>query len=166
MNVTSKELAEAAGVAEGTLFKAFGTKEDLLQALASKHAAMPDAVGEWLRTIDPTQITLPELVRGMIGHAIEQYRLSFRLFYALGPIMEKPDDEAMERFVEELKPWVDALESHAGELRIQPEPAAGMLRMHSAAAADNGISWGVGLSAEEHADIFLYGAAKSGVINS
>ena len=161
MNVTSKELAEAAGVAEGTLFKAFGTKDELLQALASKHAAMPDAVGEWLQTIDSTDITLPELVRGMIDHAMEQYRLSFRLFYALGPLMERPDDDSMERFANELEPWVDALRPHASELRIQPAAAAGILRIHAAAAADDGTSWGVKLSAEKHTDIFLYGAATS-----
>lgn len=166
MSVTSKELAEAAGVAEGTLFKAFGTKDELLRALASKHAAMPDAVGEWLRTIDSSTTTLPEIVRGIIHHAMEQYRLSFRLFYALGPLMEKPDDDAMKRFVEELVPWVDALQPHANELRIPPESAAGILRMHAAAAADEGDTWGLGLSSEKHTDIFLYGAATSDAPNN
>ena len=161
MSVTSKELAAAAGVAEGTLFKAFGTKDDLLRALAGKYAAMPDAVGEWLRSIDPESVALPELVRGIIDHAIAQYKLSFQLFYALGPLMEKPDDEALDRFERELEPWVEALRPHASELRIQPDAAAAILRMHAVAASDQGSAWGAGISPEKHTDIFLYGAATS-----
>ncbi len=165
MAVTSKELAEAAGVAEGTLFKAFGTKDDLLRALAGKHAAMPDAVGEWLRTIDPERMTLRELVIGIIGQAAAQYQLSFQLFYALGPLMDKPNDEAIEQFERELEPWTDALAPHANDLRIQADAAAAILRMYAVAVSDQGSAWGPKLSAESYADIFLNGAATSGAQN-
>lgn len=166
VNVTSKQLAEAAGIAEGTIFKAFGTKDELLKALAERYAAMPDSVGEWLRTINPGTIPLSELAYGIIEHALEQYRKSFQLFYALGPVMEQPDEEARKRFEQELEPWVDALLAHEAELRIQPAAAAAILRMHAVAAADDGSSWGMNLSAAQHADIFLHGAATCGATHT
>lgn len=41
--VTTRQLADCAGVAEGTLFKAFGDKESLLLALAEYHLTMEHA---------------------------------------------------------------------------------------------------------------------------
>ena len=50
--VTTKQVAEAAGIAEGTVFRAFGTKDELVQACAT---AVFDTTGvvASLRGIDP-----------------------------------------------------------------------------------------------------------------
>ena len=50
--VTTKQVAEAAGIAEGTVFRAFGTKDELVQACAT---AVFDTTGvvAALRGIDP-----------------------------------------------------------------------------------------------------------------
>ena len=50
--VTTKQVAEAAGIAEGTVFRAFGTKDELVQACAT---AVFDTTGvvTTLRGIDP-----------------------------------------------------------------------------------------------------------------
>ena len=56
--VTTKQVAEAAGIAEGTVFRAFGSKEELVQACVSAVFDSTPAVAE-LRGIDPT-LTLDE----------------------------------------------------------------------------------------------------------
>ena len=157
VSVTSRELADAAGVAEGTLFKVFDTKENLLRALAAKEGGMADAVGEWLATVDAASMTLEDLVHGIIHSAIAQYRRSFELFYALGPYMDSPDRESIVQFERELQSWIEALRPHAAKLRTSPESAASILRMHAVAASDITAVWGQPISPAEHADIFLHG---------
>lgn len=157
VSVTSRELAEAAGVSEGTLFKVFETKENLLRSLAAKHGGMADGVGEWLATIDAETMSLEALVHGIIDNAIAQYRRSFELFYALGPYMDKPDRETIVQFERELESWIEALRPHATRLRATPESAASILRMHAVAASDITAVWGQPISPSEHADIFLHG---------
>ncbi|QIM22805.1 TetR/AcrR family transcriptional regulator [Phycicoccus sp. HDW14] len=62
--LTTKQVAEAAGIAEGTLFKAFGTKEELVQACVAAALDSTPAVAA-LRGIDAT-LTLDErLVAGV-----------------------------------------------------------------------------------------------------
>ena len=62
--VTTKQVAEAAGIAEGTVFRAFGTKEELVQACVEAVFDSTPAVAE-LRGIDTT-LTLDErLVAGV-----------------------------------------------------------------------------------------------------
>lgn len=161
VSVTSRELAEAAGVAEGTLFKVFGTKDNLMRALATREGGMADGVGEWLATIDAGSISLEDLVHGIINSAIAQYRRSFELFYALGPYMDNPDREAIVQFERELESWIDALRPHAARLRASPESAASILRMHAVAASDITAVWGQPISPAEHADIFLHGITTS-----
>jgi AcrR family transcriptional regulator len=56
--VTTKQVAEAAGIAEGTVFRAFGSKEELVQACVSAVFDSTPAVAE-LRGIDTT-LTLDE----------------------------------------------------------------------------------------------------------
>ncbi len=51
-DITSKQIAEAAGIAEGTVFRAFGDKESLIHAAAEKFFD-PDTVRNGLRAIDP-----------------------------------------------------------------------------------------------------------------
>lgn len=51
--VTTKQVAEAAGIAEGTVFRAFGSKEELVQACVTAVFDSTPAVAE-LRGIDTT----------------------------------------------------------------------------------------------------------------
>ncbi|MGO1392342.1 TetR/AcrR family transcriptional regulator [Agrococcus casei] len=160
ISVTSRDLAAAAGVSEGTLFKVFETKENLLRSLASKHSGMPDSVGVWLQSIDVASMSFEDLVIGIIENAMEQYRRSFRIFYALGPYIDSPGKDALEQFERELEPWTDALLQHSHRLRASPESAASILRMHAVAAADTTNMWTQQLTPAEHADIFLHGLMR------
>lgn len=61
-DVSSKEIAEAAGIAEGTVFRAFGDKETLISA-AIDHYFDPEPFRDSLRGIDPDEPTVDKIHR-------------------------------------------------------------------------------------------------------
>ena len=63
-DISSREIAEAAGVAEGTIFRAFGDKESVIQA-AIQRFMDPELLRAKLRGIDPDEPT-EEKVRQVI----------------------------------------------------------------------------------------------------
>lgn len=54
--VSTRQIAEAAGVAEGTLFRAFGDKDTLIQAAVERYFD-PEPFRNGLRAIDPDEPT-------------------------------------------------------------------------------------------------------------
>jgi len=76
-NVTSRELAEAAGVAEGTLFRAFGDKDSIIRAAIEKMLD-PKPFRDTLRTIRRDQ-SLEEKLTDIIGHLRERFHGVFAI---------------------------------------------------------------------------------------
>ncbi|MGN6325141.1 TetR/AcrR family transcriptional regulator [Pseudolysinimonas sp.] len=70
-DVSTRQMAEAAGVAEGTLFRAFGDKESILAA-ATEKVVDPEPFRDRLRGIDPDDPT-EEKVRQVVTLFVERF---------------------------------------------------------------------------------------------
>src|SRR4051812_42163245 len=80
-DVSTRQIAEAAGVAEGTIFRAFATKEELIDAVVDEvfdetrtHAAVA--------SIDPT-LPLEDRLVAAVSILQDRTRRVFALFHAL-----------------------------------------------------------------------------------
>jgi AcrR family transcriptional regulator len=149
--ITSRQLADAAGVAEGTLFKAFGDKESLLAALVERH--MTDADPQ----LELRAGSVAELVSVLVPVLVERMRFMFRLVMALGPVAQRVAGERRDDF-ERSKLWIaERFEPFAHELRVTPVVAADVLRTLAWAAA---ASWGEDepvSSADDIMQVLLHG---------
>ena len=85
--VSTRELAEAAGVAEGTLFRAFGDKEKLISA-AVERIFDPTPLWASLRGIDLT-LPLEDKLREVLIRMHEHFRRVVSAVIALG-LRERP----------------------------------------------------------------------------
>lgn len=155
--ITTRQLAEAAGVAEGTLFKAFGDKESLLLALAEYHLATDGSGESGVLALD----TLEDVVTWTLGVLVDRMRFIFRLVMALGPIGQraaadaKADFEASKhRLSERFVPFQD-------ELRVPPVVAAEVVRTLAWAAATHWGEESAVSSVDDILQVLLHGIVRT-----
>lgn len=124
-DVTSRELAEASGVAEGTIFRAFGDKETLLEAGFVK-LLDPQPFRQELRRI-PHDLPFEDKITCIIECVRTRFREVFRLMTVFGregppPRRESANEEWLE-IVHEL------LEADAHRLGVPIDTVAWYLRL-------------------------------------
>lgn len=160
-NVTTAQIAVAAGVAEGTLFRAFEDKEALVAA-AMETAFDPKPTELKLSRIDPTLPLRDKLIEAT---EILQQRVDavWQLMMMLGRTVPfRPDpkrevkdyhkDDGLRRAVEVL------VEPHADELRYAPAQVARFLRMFAFSATHPRIADGEPLTSAEIVAVVLDGS--------
>ncbi|MDQ1128006.1 TetR/AcrR family transcriptional regulator [Microbacterium sp. SORGH_AS_0888] len=155
-SLTTRQLAEHLGIAEGTIFRAFGDKESLIreavrtfftQARERRQAEVPDA-----------SLPLPEKVARLVHGSRQWGSEAFRML-SLVPREEAPrffsrgDDEEYRRAV------AAVFASDAARLRIAPERMASIMRMAGVAASAVHQGGAGALSEEELVQFILYGVA-------
>lgn len=150
--VTSKQLAEAAGLAEGTIFRAFGDKESLIAAVAAKNFD-PEPFRAELRRID-VSLSLEDKVHALVTLLRYRFEAVFHLMAALGEFSRPPEPDARREYgaiIDRL------LKPHAHELAFEPLRIAQMIRTVTLAATLPQLSDGVPFDANEVTALILYG---------
>lgn len=152
--VTTAQIAMAAGIAEGTLFRVFPDKETLIQAAVCT-AFDPAPTERELAAID---LGLELRARLIAAVEILQRRVEsiWQLMAILGiaPPTDVPRRPPADRTLQQI---ADMFAPHRAELRCEPAQAARLLRMMAFAGTHPKISDGLPLTAAEIVAVVLDG---------
>ncbi len=169
-NLSTRRIAEAAGVAEGTIFRVFDSKDDLIHACVAD-AITDDGLDRALSALPPDaglRATVEESVR-VLGARVAEIRTMIRLLHHQGPPGRAPrgeDDQAKcqrpspdEVRARTIAALAVAFTPHADELRTSPRLAA--ITLFALVFGANHTSTDAELAEPAVlADLLLHGLAK------
>ena len=172
-DVSTREIAQAAGVAEGTIFRAFETKQDLIHATIHT-ALMPDATIACIAAL-PDHQALPERVEAIIDvlrNEIDRTRSLFAHF-ARPSAQPRPAGRPRAPFGGIRPPFnpheaknrlnvavTAALQPYSEELAVSTAFATNLLAALAFASSFTLTEDEPPISSEELSDVVLHGIAK------
>ena len=160
---STREIAEAAGVAEGTIFRVFASKEELIDA-AVRASFDPDP---FLAQLDAIDLEQPLYERLVAFVAVMQARFlgTFALMKAVGLSAPPPQHNGhhadKERWQREMRERITRIVGpDADQIVCGPEDLHRYLRLLTFSGSHAGIGDGVVLTPETIVDVILYGVGS------
>ena len=168
--LTTKQVAEAAGIAEGTVFRAFGTKDDLVKSCATAVFDTTSVVAR-LRGID-TSLPLDERLAAAVDvmqRWLERIIGVMSALHAAGAAPTRPDHEHAHGRPSKGRlsdpavdaAFVDLIGPDAAELRLPPEDVVNILA-HLTLASAHPMLPVRSMTPEEIVSVVLDGTRKAG----
>jgi AcrR family transcriptional regulator len=167
--VTTKQIAEAAGIAEGTIFRVFPDKCALMLAAAAETIDPEDRARSFAAAIDGVD-DLPEKVRRIVTHLLERIERTMAVMMAVRGFMlsqrDGPPTDGKPPFIHDAYKALDGaltkmFEAHRDELSVPPATAAISLRCLVFGARHPVLDLAE-LSADEIAGVLLRGISQEG----
>ncbi|WP_394552630.1 TetR/AcrR family transcriptional regulator [Agromyces sp. MMS24-JH15] len=154
-DVTTRQIAEASGVAEGTLFRVFADKEAIVDA-AVEAFLDPGPFREAIRAIDPS-LPLELKLELVIDRFRDRFSGIFGVFHSLGthprpPVA--PDASVIIGILEAL------LEPDLDRLRVPPAKVFALIRLIAFSSAMPHLAGGLALEPDELASLVVHGIER------
>lgn len=151
---TSRQLAAAAGVSEGTIFHVFGDKESLIQAAVERYLD-PRAVPSQLRPIEPG-LGLEAKVHAILAVLNTHLQGAFTLMAVLGRPVRSVPSESLDEYCTAV---ADLLRPELDRLNFPAVDAALLLRLLAFSSSMRGLNNERQFSLDHIARFALYGLA-------
>jgi len=150
--VTTRQIADAAGVAEGTLFRAFGDKDSIIRAAVERFLD-PEPIRQALSYIDP-DLSLEQKVNDMLFHLRARFTGIIGIMSAIGT---KPTYHGRDVQQELLEIITGVLEGEAVRLRVPPAQAAYIIRILAFAVSIDSVSANYRMETTDIANFVVFG---------
>lgn len=158
--VTTKQIADAAGIAEGTIFRVFDSKDDLVAAALDEALDLEPFIRQ-LEGVDPDQ-PLGALLLEVVELFQHRFERVFTLMTRMGMIGPPKARRHMESERERVGLILQALaEPHRDLLRVPPAQLMHMVRLLTFSGTHPHISDGHPLTAADIVDTVLNGVLQT-----